>query len=272
MKQIYNAPKWLIQWNRHLAGETEETFEHVVPSGMQKSYKNADALSGFIKQVFEEVHIRPTIDQLYYCLVRQGDINHTTQAQSMLKKFVQLGLQWGLIDWDYITCESMVSVRESDCHPVQRWTADTYVEVWVEKPGFESILREVCGVHGVTWRVLRGRPSTSDIYGFVHEIDQHVTARILYLSDLDPVALATRTFIEEQLDIFADRDIKIEPIALTEQQITEHDLPANPVSVTAHGVQDYLDQYGTTQWELEALRPAELAPILTYGLNKYAAT
>ena len=264
MKQIFNPPDWLLQWNRALAGETNDRFEQVVPRQHQKAYQYAETINQVLADARSDDVAAPTVAQLFYHLVREEVVTHTVQSQSMLRKLITTGLHWGLIDWDYI---SDVNMTVYDALQPQRVASGRHVEVWVEKPGFEAVLQPICLTYGLTWRVLRGRPTACDIYTFCNQMREYDRVHVVYLCDLDPVAEATLAFIHEQLESFDDQRVVIERAALTEQQIHELTLPANPVSVTAHGVQDYLDRYGTTQWELEALSPAELAKIVDDQLS-----
>ena len=264
MKQIFNPPKWLEQWNRALNGETDERFEQVVPKNQQSIYKHAEVIAAALAALYPTSPVAPTLAQMYYHLVREEVISHNVQSQAMLRTIVTTGLHWGLIDWDHISDLNM-SVYESQPAAI----AGPAVEVWVEKPGFEVALLPICRARGITLRVLRGRPTACDVYRFVSQMSAHEKVHVVYLCDLDPVAEATIAFIEEQLAVFDDERINVHLAAINEQQIKELALPSNPVSVTAHGAQDYLDRYGTSQWELEALSPAELTQIVEQRLSLY---
>jgi len=264
MKRGYNIPDWLVRWNRAQAGETNDKFEHVVPSGQQKRYRHIESIEPFIAEYYAQ-HARPlTIPQLYYHLVRGEVIGNSTQAQSMLRNFIQTGLQWGLIDWDHIYDETLTVHGVLPANP--EWPGLGLVEVWAEKPGFEDVIRKACRAFGCPWRVLRGRPTPIDICNLIGDFGDQPT-HIVYLCDVDPVALVTVQHINLQLELFNIQSVTIDADLFNEQLIMEKQLPANPVSVTAHGAQDYLDRYGTTQWELEALAPHELDDLLCVRLD-----
>jgi len=60
---------------------------------------------------------------------------------------------------------------------------------------------------------------------------------------------------------------KVEPIALTRDQIEEHEPPPNPAKITDPRAGDFISKYGEHSWEVDALLPEVLDAILREAIE-----
>lgn len=57
-------------------------------------------------------------------------------------------------------------------------------------------------------------------------------------------------------------DFRIEPIALTLEQIEKHNPPPNPAKKTDPRAKQFIEENGSSSWEVDALKPQVLNKIL----------
>lgn len=57
-------------------------------------------------------------------------------------------------------------------------------------------------------------------------------------------------------------DFTVTPIALTREQIDKYNPPPNPAKRTDPRAQGFIDEHGTSSWEVDALKPEVLNKIL----------
>jgi hypothetical protein len=102
-------------------------------------------------------------------------------------------------------------------------------------------------------------------------------ARIFYVSDFDPagygmpISVARKIeFLIDQLEL--DMDIRLEPIALTQAQVVQHQLPRTPIKDTElrRGNFEAIHGQGAVELDaLEALYPGTLRDIVREYLDRY---
>ena len=85
---------------------------------------------------------------------------------------------------------------------------------------------------------------------------------ILYLGDHDPSGLDMVRDIRDRLKEFGLRNLTVKHIALTWEQIGEHEPPPNPAKFTDPRSQWYMDKFGLDSWEVDALPPNILEQLL----------
>ncbi|TDW19941.1 hypothetical protein EDD63_11643 [Breznakia blatticola] len=73
--------------------------------------------------------------------------------------------------------------------------------------------------------------------------------------------------IQERLNLF-EADVNVKRVALTKRQITKYGPPPNPAKLTDSRVDKYIDKYGTSSWELDALEPQVIEDIIKQEVNK----
>lgn len=175
-----------------------------------------------------------------------------------------------------------------------------YIEVWVEKDALSGVLSRVTNVYGISILVNRGYSSASAMFDsyerFAEAIEGEQRTVILYLGDFDPSGMDMIRDIRDRIMEFlskcyfdnheeeSDQDedsteraetflkwfetnFKIIPIALTREQIDQYDPPENPAKRSDPRAKGFIEEHGTSSWEVDALRPEVLNTILTEAIE-----
>jgi hypothetical protein len=153
------------------------------------------------------------------------------------------------------------------------------IEVWVEKTSMNDVLIPLCRRYRANLVTSAGELSITAVMDFLKRVrNAHRPARIFYISDFDPAGLGMPISVARKIE-FAQRDrsdgdfdIRLQPIALTAQQVKKHRLPRVPVKDTDRRKSHFEAAYGEGAVELdalEALHPGRLARIVEEAILKY---
>ena len=101
--------------------------------------------------------------------------------------------------------------------------------------------------------------------------------RIAYISDFDPAGRDMPISAAVKIDFFAkksgvDLDIRLAPVALTEEQCIQYQLPRTPIKKTETRLASFEARYGEGATELDALEaphPGALREILVEYIDRY---
>ena len=239
----------------------------------------ADILNNYREQGY-----RLTLRQLYYQLVSRDRIANSVKEYTRIGNIVSRARLAGYIDWDDI--EDRVRVPKSRSHwddPSEilrasarsyyrsRWDdQDDYLEVWCEKDAVSNILEPVCREWDVTFLANRGYSSQSAMYEGYRRLEeaQALDKRILilYFGDHDPSGVDMTRDIEDRLGLFLyhmeDPFKGVDRVALNMDQVDEYGPPENPAKMSDSRFQSYVEVYGPSSWELDALEPKVLAGLV----------
>lgn len=214
----------------------------------------------------------------------------------------------GLLDWRYIEdrTRSVAGGTGSDTDPVEliegldrmygvdKWLGQLYhVEVWVEKQALENVVERACPPYEVNSFSCRGYTSQSAMWRaacrLVRHIEKGKRAVVIHLGDHDPSGIDMSRDIEDRLAMFIAQDHFGEPpgedadyyreavegafelnrIALNMDQIRAYDPPPNPAKVTDSRAAGYIQRFGDSSWELDALEPAVLVELIGATIEQY---
>lgn len=173
----------------------------------------------------------------------------------------------------------------------------TVLEVWVEKDALSNVLERVTKQYGIGLQVNRGYGSVSAIYEAYQRFREALNAgkpfRLLYLGDHDPSGIdmirdITHRIFEmwygeeidpeerlpadpEEVYEFAEfeQHFQVQHVALTMAQIRQYNPPPNPAKIQDPRAGNYIQQYGNTSWEVDALRPEVLNGILRDAIEQH---
>lgn len=228
--------------------------------------------------------LRLTLRQLYYQLVTQNTIKNEERAYKALSGLVSDGRLAGLIDWDAIEdriripsipaeWNDLADLVDSalDSYRLPRWEGqDNYIELWVEKDALAGVLRPLARRYHVTMMVNRGYSSQSAMYEASKRlIEQDGKERyILYLGDFDPSGEDMVRDIRDRLDLFG-AETTVEKIALTLAQVKKYKPPPNPAKRKDPRSRDFIQKFGASSWEVDAIDPAELQRIVRGQISRY---
>lgn len=91
---------------------------------------------------------------------------------------------------------------------------------------------------------------------------------ILHLGDHDPSGIDMTRDIQERLNLF-EAEVVVKRIALQMEQIEELKLPPNPVKLTDSRCGDYIKRFGSSSWELDALKPQYIENLIKENIKEY---
>lgn len=247
-----------------------------------------------------------TLRQLYYQLVSRDIIPNKPTEYSKLSGLLKEGRMGGIVDWAAIedrlrapyspaSFESPADILEAAANQYQlprMGGQPVNMEVWVEKDALSGVLKRVTSKYHVPIMVNRGYSSASAMYeSFNRFLESYLYGKpslVLYLGDFDPSGVDMIRDIKDRIFEFADGykaakgfsrefEFDIVPLALTEEQIGVYAPPPNPAKLTDPRAKKFVEAYGGTSWEVDALRPEVLHQILEdaiksrLDLNKYNA-
>ena len=187
------------------------------------------------------------------------------------------GRMGGLIDWDSIEDRlrrPRLPYWSVDVEDALEDTARTYrvnrqkgqdwnVEVWLEKEALSAIVGRVTSKYHVRLMVNRGYSSCTAMRDAHQRFQRHDNNVILYMGDHDPSGLDMIRDVDDRVGEFNAKqngyDLKVKHIALTMDQIEVLKPPPNFAKVTDSRAQEYINEYGTDSWEIDAIEPQVLS-------------
>jgi hypothetical protein len=228
---------------------------------------------------------RLSLRQLYYQLVARALIENSERSYKHIGDLVSNARLAGLVDWDMIEdrgrevvappmWENPAEIVEAAAKQfaIDRWRDQTnYVEVMVEKAALEGVLIPVCRELGIRFTANRGYCSSSTMYEAGKRIERltgEKTVHILYLGDHDPSGIDMTRDVRDRLSMFSWTDIEVNRLALNIDQVRRLNPPENPAKMTDTRARAYIDQFGTSSWELDAIEPAEMANLVQRAVRK----
>jgi len=220
-----------------------------------------------------------TLRQLYYQFVARGLIRNKQSEYKRLGDIVNNARLAGLIDWDRITdrtrnlrvqshwdspADIIVACEQS--FRLDKWERQPYrPEVWIEKDALIGVLDQCCPALDVPYFSCRGYVSQSEMWSAAMRLKQWERAGqktvIFHLGDHDPSGVDMSRDIQDRLRLFGSI-ADVERLALTMEQVEEHNPPPNPAKMTDARASGYVDLYGDESWELDALDPATITSLI----------
>lgn len=240
-----------------------------------------------------------TLRQLYYQFVARDLLPNTQKSYDKLGSIINKARLAGLFDWNYLVdrtrnirsvshWDSPADVIEAAAQSfrIDKWSDQpTRVEVWVEKEALAGVVQRVANRNDVAWFSCRGYVSQSEMWGAAQRLGVYLrenqNVHILHLGDHDPSGLDMTRDIRERLEMFTKQDwyndygvhlgrgrVTIDRIALNIDQIEEYNPPPNPAKLSDSRAEQYVAEYGSESWELDALDPATLDALIESHLNE----
>jgi hypothetical protein len=153
-----------------------------------------------------------------------------------------------------------------------------HLEVWVEKTTMNDVLSPICRQYSTNLVTGAGEMSITAALDLVERV--RVAARpcrIFYVSDFDPAGYGMPVSVARKVEKFIrerglDLDIRLQPIALTRQQVIDYQLPRQPIKDSELRKGAFEDVHGAGAVELdaiEALHPGELGRIVEEAILTY---
>lgn len=235
---------------------------------------------------YVEQGYRLTVRQLYYQLVARDVIANTVQEYKRIAGIINDAKLAGFMHWDAMedrTREFIARNRwESGAQILEAVAKQYHEDMWaeqdsrvfvvVEKEALSGVLEPTCRGLDVPLLAARGYPSGSVLWEFVEEqivpaVNREQAVVILHLGDHDPSGIDMSRDLESRIEIFCDAidfsAVTIQRIALNMDQVRAQKPPENPAKTTDSRFASYQQKFGSSSWELDALRPDYLAKLVT---------
>lgn len=227
--------------------------------------------------------LRLTLRQLYYQLVTKNIIKNVERSYKNLSSLVSDARLSGMLDWDAIEDRIRVPMIPSEWSSIQnlvdsalysyrlpRWeTQEEYVELWVEKDALAGVLRPMADQYHVPMMVNRGYSSQSAMYeASKRYLNQEKNLTLLYLGDFDPSGEDMVRDIADRMEMFGI-DVTVRKIALTLDQVKKYRPPPNPAKHSDPRSREFIEKYGASSWEVDAINPKELSRIVKRKIESY---
>lgn len=234
-----------------------------------------------------------SLRQLYYQLVAAdllpqiwadpatGSTNNE-RAYKNLGNLVSDARLAGLIDWDAIKDRGREMIQNPHWKnpryflesvipqfAIRKWDDQpSYVEVMVEKQALEGVLEPVCDELDIPFTANKGYSSSSAMYEcgkrFEEKLGDGKVCYIIYLGDHDPSGIDMTRDVEDRINMFANvrKDVAAQRVALNMDQVRRLRPPENPAKITDSRAASYIEKFGRSSWELDAIEPSALATLV----------
>ena len=238
-------------------------------------------LSGYETQGYDL-----SLRQLYYQLVSRNLVENTELSYKRVGDLLNNARLAGLVDWDILkdrgrncrrnnhwTDPAAFLEETKDWYDMDLWEGQKwYVEVMIEKQALEGVLLPVCQEFDVPFTSNKGYASVDVLYRASKRfLRQHRAGKklaVIYLGDHDPSGMDMTRDVADRLAIFTGGRLDIDRVALNMPQIEQYEPPENPAKTTDSRSTNYIEQYGESSWELDALEPSVLASLVKKAIEK----
>lgn len=221
-----------------------------------------------------------TLRQLYYRFVAAGLLPNSLKSYTKLGTVISNARLAGVMDWSAIEdrgrslkslshWDSPADIIRSAAHSYRtdKWVDQEWrVEVWVEKQALEAVVGQAADAFDCPYFSCKGYTSQSEMWraserfkGYAEEGQKCV---LIHLGDHDPSGIDMTRDIDDRLNDLFGATVKVRRIALNMDQIREYDPPPNPAKLTDSRSGDYIANFGSSSWELDALEPAVLQALI----------
>jgi hypothetical protein len=226
-----------------------------------------------------------TLRQLYYQFVTRGQIENRQSEYKRLGGIINDARLAGLIDWDAIEDRTRYVRRLSswndpadiiesaaESYREDLWTGqDHRPEVWIEKDALVGVIEGVCNEYRVPYFACRGNNSQSEQYvagkRFAEARASGFIPIVFHLGDHDPNGLDMTRDNRDRLAIFAGEPVEVRRLALNIDQAERYGPPPNPAKDTDSRYAGYVEKFGESSWELDALDPTVIADLVREAIE-----
>ena len=222
-----------------------------------------------------------TLRQVYYQFVARGLLGNSDRNYKRLGSIINDARLAGEMDWSYIQDRGR-NVRGSfggyvdpgqyidsvaDGYVEALWRSQDYrPEVWVEKEALADIVGQAANAYRVPYFACKGYVSQSEMYSAAKRFQTrrrqgHIPV-VIHLGDHDPSGIDMTRDIQDRLAEMSLGYVEVRRIALNMDQIEQYDPPPNPAKLTDSRGTAYVEEYGDSSWELDALEPSVLTSLI----------
>lgn len=257
----------------------------------EKSLSIIDTVNAIIEEYTDQGYDM-TLRQIYYQMVARSYIPNNQAEYNKLGSLLNDARLAGLLDWNAIIDRTRMLRQNphwnnaseiisacADQFEIDKWKGQLYrPEVWVEKDALIGVVQSVCNRLDIPCFSCRGYTSQTEMWNASQRLLRHIKRGaipyILHFGDHDPSGIDMSRDIEERLAMFIGPDkknnepfFKFERLALNWEQIQEYSPPENPAKITDSRAEKYIDRFGTSSWELDALEPSVIDDLISSFVN-----
>lgn len=216
-------------------------------------WSEKDALSGILKRITEEYHVRLVINKGY------TSSSAAYNAYERCVKTILAGKKMTILyfgDHDPSGIDMIRDIKDrlllflsQGKQLIQNLRFKSNLETWWESEG-----------HTINELAREGYFTQHEI----KHINRHISGKIESEKVYDLFQHARIKFYLESRDLF-----RVIPIGLTMQQIRKYKLPPNPTKLTDSRSDKYIAEHGKTCWEVDALKPQVLTDIVESNIQAH---
>ena len=235
-----------------------------------------------------------TLRQLYYQCVSKDLLPNKPEEYKKLGDLIADARLAGLINWSHIVDRtrnvmgnehwerpSQLIEQAAKTYTIDKWAEqDDYVMVWIEKQALEGVIQGMCSQLDVPFFCCRGYVSLSEMWSagqrLLTKIEQGKRVHIIHLGDHDPSGIDMSRDIKARLNMFVgahtqgqEVEVHVLRAALNMPQIERLNPPPNPAKVSDSRARAYIEKYGDSSWELDALSPLELNGVIERAVGMF---
>lgn len=243
--------------------------------------------ANFILEDLASQGYSPTLRQLHYQFVRRNWMENTQKNYKRLGDIMSNARIAGETDWLHIQDLERGAVRFSDCPTydeafkglegiisINPWDdQDVYLEVGVEKNAQIGIVARPAQKWRAPYQGCKGYLSTSEAWRTGLRFQRAIAAGkrpiFIHLGDHDPSGLHMTSDNRDRIRMFARHDVEVVRIALTMEQVMEHECPPNPTKTSDSRHIKYEAAGHEASWELDALPPIFLNNLISDTIEGY---
>jgi hypothetical protein len=228
-----------------------------------------------------------TSRQLFYQFVARAWLPSSQSQYKRLYRIIGDARDGGLIDWNAIEDRT----REVQFHSswdgpehllgatarryrTDRWAGQRYrPEVWIEKEALLGVIEDVCTEYRVPYYATHGNDSKTMLYRagkrFARILRQGHIPLVLQFADHDPTGTHMTRDIKKRLKLYTRAEIEVRRLALTMDQVEQHNPPPNWVKEKDSRTAAYVEEFDTEEcWELDALKPQVITELIRDELDE----
>lgn len=237
------------------------------------------ALTAAIVDILKEIQ-PASVRAVCYRLFVAGHIANMSKGQTdKVSRVLVAAREAGRVPWAWVVDENRSAERVNmwdNPEQILRTTVKRYrkdywqdqpriVEVWSEKGTVRGTLAPVLDEYGITLRVFHGFSSATALHdAALEQAGSKKPTTILYVGDYDPSGMSmSDRDIPGRLERY-DGTAELVRLAIRREQTAEHDLPGFPAATKSGDTRHawFVENYGNTCWELDALPPPVLREIV----------
>ncbi len=252
-----------------------------------------DAAGEIIDEFYPD---KMTLRQVYYQLVARLIIENKQTAYKRLSAVLVEARETGQVPWDAMedrtrsilgspslshisdpewAAQNIVDyVETSEGIHADRWLyQDWYVEVWLEKQALEGVFEDITIDMEVVLMPGRGYSSATFLKEAADRMEsaqaEEKNLAVLYFGDYDPSGMDIERYVEEKMRAHGISLDHFSRIALTLEQIQEHELPPVPAKTSDSRRDAFVAIHGDMAVELDALNVRVLKALIKDAIDEF---